>query len=71
MAKLVELLLPTPEICCSSPDMGKIFSTNCTIEKTKIKKKRLERPILSKKYSSKFFSEKGGIVNMKKQVWRF
>ena len=40
VAQLVEQLLPTPEICSSNPDIGKILSTNCTLEKTKIKKKR-------------------------------
>ena len=40
MALLVELLLPTPEIRGSNPDTGKNLSTNCTLEKTEIKKKR-------------------------------
>ena len=40
MAQLVEQSLPTPGIRGLNPDMGKIKSTNCTIEKTKIKKKR-------------------------------
>ena len=40
MAQLIERLLPTPEIRSSNPDIGKILSTHCTIEKTKIKKKR-------------------------------
>ena len=35
-----ERSLPTPEICGSNPDIGIILSTNCTKEKTKIKKKR-------------------------------
>ena len=48
VAQLVEQTLPTPEICSSNPDIDKILSTNCTIEKTKIKKKRLEWPILKK-----------------------
>ena len=39
-AQLVEQLLPTPEIRSSNPDIGKILSTNCVIEKTKIKKTR-------------------------------
>ena len=30
----------TREICGLNPDIGKIISTNCTIEKTKIRKKR-------------------------------
>ena len=34
------LSLPTPEIRGLNPDIGKILSTNCTIEKTKIQKKR-------------------------------
>ena len=41
VAQLVERLLPTPEILGSNPDFGKILSTNCTIEKIIIKKKRL------------------------------
>ena len=40
VAKLVERSLLTPEICGSNPDIGKISSTNCAIEKTKTKKKR-------------------------------
>ena len=40
VAQLVEWLLPTPEICSSNPDIGEILSNNCTIEKTKIEKKR-------------------------------
>ena len=40
VAQLVERLLPTSEIRGLNPDIGKILSTNCTIEKTKIKKKR-------------------------------
>ena len=40
MAKLVERSFLTPEICGSNPDIGKISSTKCAIEKTKIMKKR-------------------------------
>ena len=40
MAQLLERSLLTPEIRGSNPIIGKILSTNCTIEKTKIKKKR-------------------------------
>ena len=40
VAQLVEQSLPTPEISGSSPDFRIISSTNCTIEKTKINKKR-------------------------------
>ena len=40
VAQLVEWSIPTPEIHGLNPDIGKILSTNCTIEKTKIKKKR-------------------------------
>ena len=40
VAQLVEQSLPTPGIRGLNPDVGKIKSTNCTIEKTKIKKKR-------------------------------
>ena len=39
-AQLVERLLPTSEIRGSNPVIDKILSVNCTIEKTKIKKKR-------------------------------
>ena len=38
VAQLVERSLQAPEICSSNPDIGKILSTNCTIEKTKINK---------------------------------
>ena len=41
VAQLVEWLLPTPEFRGLNPDIGEILSTNCTIEKKKIKKKRL------------------------------
>ena len=40
VAQLVERSLPTPKICGLNPDIGKILSTNCIIEKTKINKKR-------------------------------
>ena len=44
MAQLVEQTLTTPEICGSNPIIGKMLSTklstNCLIEKTKIKNKR-------------------------------
>ena len=39
VAQLVERSLPTPEIHGSNLDIGKILFANCTIEKTKIKKK--------------------------------
>ena len=39
-AQLVERLLLTPEIRSLNPDISKILATNCTIEKSKIKKKR-------------------------------
>ena len=47
VAQLVERLLRTPEIHSLNLDIGEnfnsvILSTNFTIEKTKIKKKRLE-----------------------------
>ena len=41
VAQLVERLLQTPEICSSNPVIGENLSTNCIIEKTKIKKKWL------------------------------
>ena len=40
MPQLVERSLPTPEIHGLNPEIGKILSTNCTIEKMKLKKKR-------------------------------
>ena len=40
VAQMVEWSLPPPEIRGLNPDIGEILSTNCTIEKTKIKKKR-------------------------------
>ena len=40
VAQLVEQSLPTPEIQGSNLDNGKILSTYCAIDKTKIKKKR-------------------------------
>ena len=40
VAQLVERSLPTPDVRGSNPDIGKVLSTNCTLEKTKIKKKR-------------------------------
>ena len=40
MATLVEQSLLTPVIRGSNPDIGKVLSTNCTLEKTKIKIKR-------------------------------
>ena len=40
MAQLVGQMLPTPEIRSLNPDIDEILTTNCTIEKMKIKKKR-------------------------------
>ena len=40
VAQLVEQSLLAPEIRGSNRDIGKIISTNCTIEKMKMKKKR-------------------------------
>ena len=37
---MVERSLLTPEIRGSNPDIGEILSAKCTVEKTKIKKKR-------------------------------
>ena len=48
VAQLVERSLPIPEIRSSNPDIGKILSTNCTIEKAKIMKKRLGMAHLEK-----------------------
>ena len=41
VAQLVERSLPTSKILGLNPDIGKILSTNCTIEKIKIRKKKL------------------------------
>ena len=38
VAQLVEWLLLTPEIRSSNPDIGKLLSTNCTINGRKLKK---------------------------------
>ena len=43
---MVEQSLPTPEICGSNPNIGKILSTNCTLKK-KIKKIKKKRPIMA------------------------
>ena len=40
VAQLVDRLPLTTEIRGSNPDIDKILSTNCAIEKTKIMKKR-------------------------------
>ena len=40
VAQLIERSLSTPEVRGLNPDIGKILSTNSTIEKTKIKKGR-------------------------------
>ena len=48
VAQLVEWLLPTPEIRGSNQVIGKILFTNRTIEKTKIKTKRLGMAHLKK-----------------------
>ena len=40
VAQLVERTLPIPEIRASNPDIVEILPTNCTIEKTKIEKKK-------------------------------
>ena len=39
VAQLVEQTLPTPEIRSLNQDIDEILTTNCTIEKTKIKQK--------------------------------
>ena len=43
VAQLVERMVPTLENRGLNPIIGKILSTNYTIEKTKIKKKRPEK----------------------------
>ena len=50
VTQLVERSLPTPEIQGLNPDIGKILSTNCTIEKTKIKKEPGNGPSLKKDF---------------------
>ena len=59
VAQLVERSLLTPEICGLNPVNGKILSTNCLIEKTKIKKKRPGMAHLLKK----FYTNKGDSKN--------
>ena len=49
MAQLVERSLPTPKIRSSKPDLGLILTTNCIVEKTKIKEKRPGMAHLKKK----------------------
>ena len=52
VVQVVERSLLTPEIRGSNPIIGKVlyakFSTNCNIEKMKIKKRGRERPIFKK-----------------------
>ena len=55
VAQLVEWLLPTPEIHHLNIDIGKILSSNCRMEKTKIKKKRPGMAHLRKKDYIKVF----------------
>ena len=57
VAQLVERSLLTPEIRGSNPDIGKVLSTNCTIEKTKIKKKRPGMAQLKKKFTRVTFTK--------------
>ena len=40
VTQFAERSLLTPEVRGSNPDIGKILPTNCSIKKTKIKKKR-------------------------------
>ena len=61
VAHLVERLLLIPEIRSSNPDNGNILSTNWTLEKTKIEKKRpglahLKNNILSLLMTLKHYS---------------
>ena len=57
--QLVERSLLTPEICGSNPDIGKILSTNCTIEKTKNKEKEAGNgPSLKNVQIEKMYIEK-------------
>ena len=51
VAQLIERLLPTSKIHGSNPDIGEILSTNCTIEKTKIKKIGWEWTIFKKTHT--------------------
>ena len=52
VAQLVERSLPTPEIRGSNPGTGEILSTNCALEKTKIKKEAGNGPSEKKSYKS-------------------
>ena len=56
MAKLIEQSLATPEICGSNPVIGKTLSTklstNCIIEKTKIKNRGQEWPDCKKTWET-------------------
>ena len=69
MALLVELSLPTPEIGGLNPDIGKILSTNGTIEKTKIKKKRPGRPIFKKSGQDALVDSIVKILSSFNQFW--
>ena len=40
VAQLVKRSVPTPEIRGSNPNIGKMLSTNCTLEKTIVKKNK-------------------------------
>ena len=57
VAQLVEQSLLTPELNSSNLDIGKSLSTNCLIEKTKIKKKRPGRSIFKKPAETVFFED--------------
>ena len=46
---MVKQSLQTPKVRGLNPDIGKMLSTNCTIEKTKLKKKRPGMAHLKKK----------------------
>ena len=61
MAQLVERTLPTPKMRSLNPDVGKILSTNCTIEKMKIKNKRLGMAHLRKTFKFRFI---GGVSRL-------
>ena len=59
VAQLVERSLSLPETRGLNPDIGIIVSTNCTIENTKIKKKKPGMAHLKKIADEKVFKALG------------
>ena len=54
-AQLVERSLLTPEIRSSNPNIDEILPTNCTIEKTKIKKEAGNVPFKKRKNNTSIY----------------